>query len=106
MIVYNITVSVDLDVHEDWVSWMKETHIPDVMSTGMFVSYRLTRMLNHEHTDMEIYAVQYLCKDMAHLTTYQKDFAEALQADHRKRYDGKYTVFRSLLEIIDHNEHI
>jgi hypothetical protein len=106
MIVYNVTVSVDLDTHEDWLAWMRKTHIPDVMSTGMFLSYRLTKMLGHEHEDIEIYAIQYLCKDMAHLTAYQKDHAPALQAEHTKRYEGKYTVFRSFLEIIDHNERI
>jgi hypothetical protein len=106
MVVYNITVSVDLDVHESWLGWMRHTHIPDVMSTGMFISYRLTKMLGHEHEDMEIYAVQYLCKDMAHLQTYQEEYAPALQADHKKMFDGKYTVFRSLLEILDHNERL
>jgi Domain of unknown function (DUF4286) len=106
MLIYNVTVSVDLDTHEDWLAWMRATHIPDVMSTGMFLSYRLTKMLDHEHDDIEIYAIQYLCKDMAHLQAYQADHAEPLQAAHRNRYEGKYTVFRSLLEIIDHNEHI
>ena len=38
MLLYNVTITVDLDVHDDWVQWMRDTHIPDVMSTGMFIS--------------------------------------------------------------------
>lgn len=106
MLLYNVTITVDLDVHEDWANWMRETHIPDVMSTGMFLSYRLNRMIGHEHEDSEIYTVQYLVKDMAHLMRYQQEFAPALQQQHRERYDGKYAVFRTVMEVVDHNEKI
>jgi Domain of unknown function (DUF4286) len=106
MIIYNVTASVDIDVHEAWLAYMRLTHVPDVMSTGMFVSYRLTKMLAHEHEDMEIYAIQYLCKDLETLQKYQAEFAPALQADVKRLYDGKFTVFRSYLEVLEHNEQI
>ena len=28
MILYNITVSIDYNVHQEWLIWMKEVHIP------------------------------------------------------------------------------
>ncbi len=106
MLLYNVTVTIDLDVYQDWERWMRTSHIPDVMSTGMFLSYRMCRLVGHEHTDSEIFTVQYLVKDMAHLVRYQNEFAPALQNQHRERYDGKYAVFRSLMELVDHNEKI
>lgn len=106
MIIYNVTVSVDADTHEEWLDWMRKTHILDVMTTGMFLSYRLTKMLYVEDEGTVTYAIQYLCKDVPHLMQYQKEFAPALQADHNKHFGGKYAVFRSVLEIIDHNERI
>jgi hypothetical protein len=36
MIVYNVTVKVNTEVHDEWFAWMKETHIPEVMKTGLF----------------------------------------------------------------------
>ena len=45
MIIYSVTVSVEKGIHEDWLSWMKETHIPDVMSTGYFTENLITRVL-------------------------------------------------------------
>lgn len=104
MLLYNVTVTIDLNVHEDWLQWMKETHIPDVMTTGMFLSYRLNKMLGHEHDDAEIYTVQYLVKDMPHLVRYQQEFAPELQRQLRERYEGKYAVFRTVMEVVDHNE--
>ncbi|GAB4496036.1 MAG: hypothetical protein OHK0019_26870 [Saprospiraceae bacterium] len=106
MFLYNVTITVDLDIHEDWARWMRDTHIPDVMSTGMFISYRMSRLTGHEHVDSEIYTVQYLVKDMAHLRRYQEEFAPELQRQHRERYDGKFAAFRTVMEVIEHNEKI
>jgi TRAP-type C4-dicarboxylate transport system substrate-binding protein len=83
---------------------MRETHIPDVMSTGMFLSYRMSRLLGHEHQDSEIFSVQYLVRDMAHLRRYQEEFAPALQQETKARYDGKFAVFRTVMDLVDHNE--
>lgn len=104
MLLYNVTVTVDLDIHEDWSTWMREVHIPDVMATGMFISYRMSRLLGHEHTDSEIYSVQYLVKDQRYLDRYFEEFAPALQREHRERYEGKFAVFRTFMEIIQHND--
>ena len=104
MLLYNVTVTIDLDAHEDWVQWMRDSHIPDVMSSGMFVSYRMSRLIGHDHADSEIYTMQYLVKDMAHLVRYQEEFAPELQRRHSEQYSGKYAAFRTVMELIDHNE--
>jgi hypothetical protein len=106
MLLYNVTVTIELSVHEDWLHWMRQTHIPDVMSTGMFLSYRLNKMLGHEHEDAEVYTVQYLVKDMPHLVQYNNEFAPEMQAKVKERYDGKYVVFRTVMEVVDHNEQL
>lgn len=99
MLLYNVTVTIDLDVHEDWLQWMRQVHIPEVMATGMFVSSRLCRLIGHEHEDAEIYTAQYLVADMAQLIRYRDEFAPELQRRHQARYDGKYAAFRSVMEI-------
>jgi hypothetical protein len=43
MILYNVTVSIDESVEKEWLQWMKEVHIPDVMNTGLFVSSKICR---------------------------------------------------------------
>jgi hypothetical protein len=106
MLLYNVTLTLDLDIYKDWERWMRDTHIPDVMSTGMFLSYRICRLVGHDHADAEIFTVQYLVKDMAHLERYQQEYATELQQQHRARYEGKYAAFRSLMEVVDHNERL
>jgi len=100
MIIYNVTVRVEHDVKEDWVAWMKSTHIPDVMNTGKFVSHRLCKLLGHDETDGVTYAVQYLCQNIAVYNDYIREHSEVLKKEHVERYGEKCLAFRSLLEVI------
>ena len=62
MILYNVTVSlVDQSIHQDWLKWMKEIHIPEVMDTGYFLDNKICRLLVEDEIT---YAIQYACKDM------------------------------------------
>ncbi len=45
VILYNVTVSVDITVAEEWLTWMKQTHIDEVMATGLFESYAIYKVL-------------------------------------------------------------
>lgn len=99
MIVYSVTVSIDDEVHEDWLEWMKDDHIPKVMDTGFFTDYRMLKVISHQQEDQGVsYNIQYDCKSMADLHQYQVQKAPALQKEHSERYDGKFAAFRTLLE--------
>ena len=61
MIIYNVTVNVDLDVHDQWLQWMKATHLPDVMATGLFLDQRMCRVLAEDEgggVSMRIFAAE------------------------------------------------
>jgi hypothetical protein len=98
MIIYNVTVNIDYDVHEDWLSWMKEVHIPHVMGTGLFIESRFSRILADDEGGFS-YSVQYLCESMQHYEQYRDQFAPELQKEHTNRYEGKFVAFRTLLRV-------
>ena len=100
MILYNVTVSIDESVHEKWVEWMKDKHIPDVMNTGCFSESRFSRVHGEEEGGLT-YAITYLAPSREKLDQYQKDFAPKLQAEHTQKYAGKFVAFRTLLTVID-----
>ncbi len=104
MFLYNVTITVNKEIADEWLNWMRRQHIPDVMSTGQFISYRLNRLLEHEHDDSEIFTVQYLVRDRLHLLRYLEEFAPDLQREHRARYEGKFAAFRTVMAVVDHNE--
>ena len=45
MIIYNVTISIDKDVENHWLDWMKNTHIPDVMQKELFIDCKISRVL-------------------------------------------------------------
>jgi uncharacterized protein DUF4286 len=98
MIVYNVTVNVDADVHDDWLRWMTDTHIPEVMATGLFLDSRMARVLSDD--EGFTYAIQYSCADMAAYERYRDQHAAGLQGRTRERYGDRFTAFRTLLEVV------
>jgi hypothetical protein len=100
MILYNVTLCVDADVAAEWLVWMRNKHIPDVMATGLFVSSRICRIKGHEEGGLS-YSVQYVCTDEGAYRRYQEEFAAALQKEHSERYSGKFAAFRTELEILE-----
>lgn len=99
MILYNVTVSVDPSISEEWLNWMKETHVPEVMTTGLFETYSIYEVLLQKD-DTLTYSVQYFTSSMAKLQQYQAKYASSLQADHLKRYGDKVVAFRTVLESV------
>ena len=100
MILYNITSSVDPEVAEKWVAFMREQHMPDIMATGFFVKSQLLRLLNEEE-DGCTYAAQFYCISVEQLEEYQQVAAPGLRADLETRFPGQYASFRTVLEVID-----
>ena len=63
-ILYNVTIKISTDLHIEWLEWMKRVHIPEVMATGCFESYRITRILGDDDEHGVGFAVQYVSADM------------------------------------------
>jgi hypothetical protein len=97
MIIYNVTVKIEKDVHEEWLQWMQSKHIPDVLNTGYFVENRILKVLTDDD-DGFTYSIQYKAPSMEHYLNYQKTAAPALQKEHTDKYRNKFVAFRTLLE--------
>jgi hypothetical protein len=100
MYLYNVTVGIDASIEQEWITYMKEVHMPAVLKTGMFVSYKLYKVL-HDNPDGTIsYSAQYFASSLDHVVTYLEKFAPPLIEDHRQKFLNKHAAFRTLLEEI------
>lgn len=97
-IIYNVTVNIDHEVHDDWLQWMKGNHIPDVLKTGLFLEAKLSKIVAEESGGLS-YSIQYLCENQANLDEYQNSHSLRLQQEHNLRYNGKFAAFRTLLRV-------
>ncbi len=99
MIIYNVTVKVDNDIAHEWVKWMKQEHIPELMQTGLFVDYRLCRLLEQDETEGKTYTAQYFCDSMEHYNTYISEHAAKMREKGFARFGNKFAAFRTVMKV-------
>ncbi len=101
MIIYNVTINIQDEIATDWLNWMKEKHIPEVMKTGMFESFKILKLITRQDDEIgQTFAIQYFAKSFENYETYINEFAPALKADSLHKWGDKFIAFRTLLEEI------
>ncbi len=99
MINYNVTINIKKDVELEWVKWMKEEHIPDIMKTEYFTSWKMYKILVPAGMpDEATYVVRYASDSKKKYEEYAKNEAPRLQREHVEKYPGKFTASRAILE--------
>ncbi|WP_435579392.1 DUF4286 family protein [Gilvibacter sp.] len=99
MIIYNVTINIEESIHDIWVDWMKNEHIPDMLATKKFTKALMTRVLVEEEMGGITYSVQYTAPDADTLKRYYAEDAPRLRGE-SKRFEGKFVAFRTELEIV------
>ncbi|MEP6795769.1 MAG: DUF4286 family protein [Saprospiraceae bacterium] len=99
-LIYNVTVKISLPVREQWLEWMLHEHIPEVMATACFKSFRLLHLEGYDDDEGITYAIQYTCPNQELFAIYQRDHAPALQKKHQHAFDGKFVAFRTILGLV------
>jgi hypothetical protein len=106
MYIYNVTINIEETIHEKWLHWMKNEHIPAMLATGKFSKALMTRVVIEEEMGGITYSIQYTTDSKETLQKYYAENAPELRAQ-SKPFEGKFVAFRTELEIIGeaHNEH-
>lgn len=101
MIILNETVKVDHQVLDSWQEWVEQIHIPAMMDTGIFSSYKLCRLLGMNETDGVTFALQFVAADMKSLHTYQVQYAPQFSSDMTQRFGELALAFRTILRVLE-----
>ena len=100
MILYNITFAVSLEIHAEWLIWMREKQIPAIMSTGLFEKHLLLKLMDLAEEDGITYALQFFASTEENYRTYLKDQAPALRLNSNKKWGDQVLSFRTLMQIV------
>ena len=100
MVIYNVTSQVLWTVHQEWLQWMQEEHIPEVMATGCFERFQLVRLLEIDEEEGPIYAVQYYAASKEAYEKYIDQFAPALRQKALDKWGNQFIAYRSLMQVM------
>ena len=100
MILYNVTSNIDQSIHKQWLHWMQEKHIPEILATGKFSSAKLVRVLVEEEMGGLTYAAQYTTDSKETLQKYYDNDAPKFREEGLRLFGDKILAFRTELEVI------
>lgn len=100
MIIYNVTINVDESIHDQWMKWMTEKHIPEMLNTGKFTKALMSQVLIQEDMGGITYSIQYSCKSRELLEAYYQEDAEKLRGEGFELFGNKFGAFRTELQMV------
>jgi hypothetical protein len=98
MFIYNVSLKIDWSAVEEWLRWMREEHIAEVLATGCFFDANMFKLLEQDDTEGPTFIVQYTCNKKIDYLKYKKDFAPALQEKGAAKFGTSVVAFRSIME--------
>lgn len=100
MIIYNVTTMVSKSIHDQWLSWMKEEHLPEIMATGLFQRNQFMRLLEVDEEQGITYAVQFFASTLDDYNAYISNHAPALRLKGTEKWGDQVVGFRTIMEIV------
>lgn len=100
MIIYNVTSNVDDSVHDQWLQWMMDKHVPAILATGKFYKIKIVKVLTDAHHEGTTYSVQYSADSREKLEEYYKNHSPELRAEMKELFGDHVLQFRTELEIV------
>ena len=100
MIIYNVTINVDESIHDIWMAWMTEKHIPEMLNTGKFTKALMTQVLVEEDLGGITYSIQFSCPSREILEEYYRNEAEEMRREGFELFGNKFGAFRTELRVV------
>lgn len=100
MYIYNVTINVDESIHDSWIAWMQEVHIPEVLAAGKFTKALMSEVLVKEDLGGITYSIQYTCASKELLLNYYEQDAPRLRQSIHTKFGDNFGVFRTEMKIV------
>ena len=97
MIVYNVTTKVDDAIKNDWLTWLKEEHIPAIINTGCFTHAHTYRLLEQDDIGGPTFTAQYFAESKSLYNLYLHKFAQQIRNKAYDKWGNQFISFNSVM---------
>lgn len=100
MLIYNTTFQVDDEIHDNFIIWIKESYIPQVMEHGTLKAPRICKVLSHREEGSS-YSLQWEVESSGLLHRWHMEQGLKLNEELTKIFANKVIGFPTLMEVIE-----
>ena len=101
MFIYNVTIKVYGPIHAEWLQWLKEEHVPEILATECFSKATIVRLLEVDDSEGPTYAIQYLAESKALYNRYIEKYAGEIRQKSFDKWGDQFIAFRSIMQVIN-----
>lgn len=99
MYTYSLTLSLEPEIEQQWLDYIKAEHIPALEECGYFDKIAVHQILEPEPEDKSVtYNIQLVVGTMEHLRLYMKQEAPRIHGKHDKTFAKKFHAMDALLK--------
>ena len=101
MFIYNVTIKVQESIHGDWLQWLKQEHVPEVLASHCFTRATIVRLLEIDDSEGPTYAIQYLAESKASYNLYIEKYASLLRQKSFDKWGNQFIAIRTLMQVVN-----
>ena len=99
MIVYKVIIQIEKKIEKDWLNWMRDVHIPEIMDLNIFYKSQLFNIINNKEKEFSSFCIEYFCRSEEEYNIYKKKYSKNLQIKHIEKFKGKFNGKRLILSL-------
>ena len=100
MLIYNTTYHVDIAEEDNFLIWVKEVFIPEVIKQNVLQTPRLCKILSHSEPGQVNYALQWEVESAAVLHKWHMEYGDYAKEEVTKIFKEKVLSFDTLMRVI------
>lgn len=89
------------EIEQEWLRWMREEHIPEVLATQQFQSASLLSLQEPVDDDGLTFIAQYKTDQEEKYQHYLEHFAPALREKGLEKFGNQFIAFRTFLKMLE-----
>ena len=99
MIVYKVIIQIEKKIEKEWLKWMNDIHIPEIMDLKIFYKSRLFRIIKIKEEEFSSFCIEYYCNSKDQYNFYKERYSSDLQTKHLEKFKGKFNGKRLILSL-------
>lgn len=101
MLIFNTTFVVSDKMHDKWMKWVREQHLPFMLESDILSKPQIAKIMGVEEQDGTSYSVQFHVKDMNDLEKWHVQYAQKFELQFSQKFGSEVLFFATVLEIIE-----